>query len=126
MQEDTVIFVPKLHRMGRCKATVNVETKLRLVTTRQMVEEEVVYVMNVRMVKQMVEMRTVPGGMEEKVVRFMPGDTVIFVTRLHRMGQCKTKVNKETMLMLMAQEVGVNVMNVSGMVRGLESREENL
>ena len=58
----------------------------------------------------------------------MPGDTVIFMTRLHKMEQCKTKVNKETMLMLrlMVEEVGVNVMNVLGMVRGLRSRAENL
>ena len=102
MQGDTVIFMPRLHRMGRCEAMVNVETKLRLVATRQMLEEEVVYVMNVMMVKQMVEMVTVPRCIEGEVVRFVQGDTVIFVTRLHSMGQCKAKVNRETMLMMVA------------------------
>ena len=52
------------------------------------------------MVKQKVNMMTVPRCVEEEVVKFMQGDTVIFVTRLHRMGQCKAKVNRETMLMM--------------------------
>ena len=88
MREDTAIFVPRLHRMGQCKAMVNMLTKLKLVATKQMMEEEV---MNVRVVKLMVKMKTVPGSMVVKVDRFMQGDTVIFVTRLHRVEQCKTK-----------------------------------
>ena len=62
-----------------------------------MVEEEVMAMTNVRVVKLMVKMETVPRGMEGKVERFMPGDTVIFVTRLHSMGQCKVKVGRKTM-----------------------------
>jgi hypothetical protein len=47
--------------------------------------------------------------------------SVIFVTRLHRMGQCKAKLNRKTMLM--AEEV---VVNMYGMVRSPDSRAENL
>ena len=38
------------------------------------------------MVKQMVNMMTAPRCVEEEVVKFMQGDTVIFMHRLHRMG----------------------------------------
>ena len=65
-----------------------------MVATRQMVEEEVMDVTNVRVDKLMVKMETVPVGMEGKVERFMPRDTVIFVISLHRMEQCKTRVDK--------------------------------
>ena len=64
---------------------------MRLVATKQMVEEEGMNVMNVRVVKLMVKMKTVSRGIEGKVERFMPGDTVIFVTRLHRLEQCKPR-----------------------------------
>ena len=48
---------------------------------------------DVMMVKQMVRLVTVPRCMEGEVEKFMQEDTVIFVPRLHRMGQCKAMVN---------------------------------
>ena len=70
-----------------------------MVATKQMVEEEVMDVTNVRVVKLMVKMKTVPECVEGKVERFMPRDTVIFMISLHRMEQCRTRVDKEYMLM---------------------------
>ena len=55
-----------------------------------------------RMVKLMIRRVIMSRCMEGEVVKFVQEDTVIFVTRLHSMGQGKAKVNRKTMLMIIA------------------------